>query len=508
MLLLSLIPASVMAQGNKPLNIIYIMTDDHAQQTMSCYDGSLNQTPGLDRLAKEGVLFENSFVTNSISGPSRAVLITGKFSHLNGFRDNASTFDGSQQTFPKLLQKAGYQTAIIGKWHLVSQPTGFDYWTILPGQGSYYNPDFITANGKEKVEGYVTNIITDKSIDWIEHRDKSKPFCLLLHHKAIHRNWMADTTDLLAYEDVTFREPATFWDGYKNRKAAAYQQQSIDKDMDLTYDLKMLHDSIHTPIGTWYGEITRMNGSQRAAWDRHYVPLTEQFLHDSLSGRELVQWKFQRYLRDYLKCVKSVDDNTARLYAYLEKEGLLENTIIVYASDQGFYMGEHGWFDKRFIYEESLRTPLLVRMPNSMDVPRGVRVKQMVQNIDYAPTLLTLAGVEVPSDMQGCSLDAILRGQKVKTWRDAIYYHYYEYPDAHRVHRHYGVRTDRYKLAHFYGSDINSWELFDLRTDPHEVNNVYGTAKYKNIQAQLHQRLTDLQAQYGDTEPEANYKDE
>lgn len=496
LLLLGLLPVSALAQGQKPLNIIYIMTDDHSQQTISCYDGRYNQTPAMDRLAAEGVRFGNSFVTNSISGPSRAVLLTGKFSHMNGFKDNTSTFDGAQQTFPKLLQGAGYQTAVIGKWHLVSTPTGFDHWDILPGQGSYYNPDFITAEGKHQEQGYVTDVITDKSIDWIEHRDKQKPFCLLLHHKAIHRTWMSDSAHMRDFEDVNFEVPATFEDTYQGRPAAEHQKMSIDKDMDLVYDLKMVDSSVVSNMKNW--ELMRMSPAQRATWDSTYQPLIDDFVANRPQGKELAIWKFQRYMRDYLKCVQSVDDNIARLYAYLEKEGLLDNTIIVYTSDQGFYMGEHGWFDKRFIYEESLRTPLIVRLPNNMKASRGVVANEMVQNIDYAPTLLTLAGVDVPQDIQGVSLDGILRGEKTAKWRDAVYYHYYEYPNEHSVHKHYGVRTERYKLAHFYDEGIDSWELFDLKTDPDELHNIYDSPKYQKVQAQLHAKLDTLRTQYQD----------
>lgn len=511
---LLLVPMSLSAFGvsaknkpdtgcDKPLNIIYIMTDDHSFQTISCYDGRYNRTPNLDRLAREGVRFGNSFVTNSISGPSRAVLVTGKHSHKNGFLKNEGghPFDGSQQTFPKLLQQNGYQTALIGKWHLFSTPTGFDHWEILPGQGSYYNPDFITSEGTHREHGYVTNIITEKGIDYLENRDKSKPFCLMLHHKAVHRIWMSDTCDLREFEDRTFPVPETFWDDYAGRPAAADQEMSIDKDMDLTYDLKMLDSTILTPLKGAYvwGERARMTPEQRAQWDSVYQPLIDRFLADSLSGKELVEWKFQRYMRDYLKSVKSLDDNIGRLMEYLEKEGLLENTLIVYASDQGFYMGEHGWFDKRFMYEESLRTPLLIRLPDCWKgVERGREVREMVQNIDYAPTFLTLAGATVPEDIQGVSLVPLLKDEKPKGWRDAIYYHYYEFPGEHHVRRHYGVRTDRYKLIHFYGDDIDTWELYDLKTDPTELHNRYDDPKLAKVRARMHERLEQLREQYDD----------
>lgn len=487
---------------DKPLNIIYIMTDDHSYQTLSCYDGRYNNTPNLDRLAAEGVRFGNSFVSNSISGPSRAVLMTGKHSHKNGYmRNDRDIFDGTQQTFPKLLQKAGYQTAIIGKWHLGGTPTGFDHWEILPGQGSYYNPDFITPEGTKHEPGYVTNVITDKGIDYLANRDRSKPFCMVLHHKAVHRIWMADTCDLQAYEDRTFPLPETFWDDYAGRSAAAGQQMSIDRDMDLAYDLKMVDSTIHTPLkgAIVHGELARMTPSQRAKWDSLYRPLTDQFVAARLTGRELVEWKYQRYMRDYLKSVKSLDDNIGRLYDYLEKEGLLENTLVVYTSDQGFYMGEHGWFDKRFMYEESMRTPLLMRLPGCWtEAKRGGIVPQLVQNIDYAPTFLSLAGVPVPEDIQGVSLLPLIKGEKPKHWRGAVYYHYFEFPGEHAVRKHYGVRTERYKLVHFYGNDIDSWELYDLKTDPTELHNRYSDPKLAKVRVDMHQKLDQSRRQYDD----------
>lgn len=495
-------------EQKKPLNIIYIMTDDHSYQTMSCYDGRYNQTPNLDRLANEGLKFTNSFVSNSISGPSRAVLLTGKHSHKNGFmRNDGQAFDGTQQTFPKLLQGAGYQTAIIGKWHLGGTPTGFDHWDILPGQGSYYNPDFITPAGNRHHEGYVTNIITDKGIDYLEKRDKDKPFCLLLHHKAVHRIWMSDIPHLHWYEEVNFPLPETFWDDYTGRRAAAAQEMSIDKDMDLVYDLKMLDPGIDSRLKQAYihGEIARMTPQQRAEWDAVYGPLTQQFLADSLTGKELAEWKYQRYMRDYLKSVQSLDENIGRLLDYLKKEGLLENTLIVYTSDQGFYMGEHGWFDKRFMYEQSLRTPLLVRLPDSWDdkqIKRGREVPELVQNIDHAPTFLSLAGVKVPEDIQGVSLLPLFQNEKEvrkkNGWRTGLYYHYYEYPGEHAVRKHYGVRGERFKLIRFYGDDIETWEMYDTQRDPDELQNLYGDERYAKVQLMMHQQLKDLQKQYDD----------
>ncbi len=487
------------AHTDEPLNIVYIMTDDHTGQMMSCYDTRYMHTPNLDRIARDGVRFTNSFVANSLSGPSRACMLTGKHSHANGFTDNtACVFDGDQPTFPKYLQKAGYQTALFGKWHLGSMPQGFDRWEILPGQGYYYNPDFIHENGDTITEhGYLTNIITDKSIDWLENgRDPEKPFCLLIHHKAIHRNWMADTADLYLYEDKTFPLPGNFYDDYAGRQAASEQEMSIIKDMDMIYDLKMDRPGEDSRLKEMYRYFcSRMDSAQRAAWDAFYDPIIEDFYSRNLQGKELAEWKFQRYMRDYMKTVKSLDDNVGRVLDYLEQKGLLDNTLVVYTSDQGFYMGEHGWFDKRFMYEESFRTPLIMRMPDGYD--RRGDITQMVQNIDYAPTFMEIAGVEIPEDIQGVSLLPLLKGEDPKDWRNSLYYHFYEYPAEHSVKRHYGVRNDRYKLIHFY-NDIDQWELYDLQADPNEMRNVYGQPGMEKVTSDMMKELKGLQEQYDD----------
>ena len=487
------------AEAPKQYNIVYIMTDDHTAQVMSCYDKRYMETPNLDRIANDGVRFTNSFVANSLSGPSRACMITGKHSCNNKFYDNTTCrFDSTQQTFPKLLQKAGYQTAMIGKWHLETLPTGFDYWKILPGQGDYYNPHFICQNHERvQMPGYVTNIITDEAIDWLDHkRDADKPFCLLIHHKAIHRNWMSDICNLELYEDKTFPLPDNFWDDYEGREAAAQQEMSIVKDMDLINDLKMLAEGKDSRLRKNYeGILGCMNEEQRAQWDAFYGPIIEDFYRRDLKGKKLAEWKFQRYMRDYMKTVKSLDDNVGRVLDYLEANDMLKNTLVVYTSDQGFYMGEHGWFDKRFMYEESMRTPLIMRLPDDFD--RKGDIDEMVQNIDYAPTFLELAGVEVPEDMDGVSLKPLLEGEKPEEWRDALYYHFYEYPAEHMVKRHYGVRTDRYKLIHFY-NDNDQWELYDLQEDPHEMHNIYGAEGTEAIVAQLKEKMLRLQEQYND----------
>ena len=401
---------TALAQQKKPMNILYIMSDDHSYQTISAYDNRFVHTPNIDWIANHGVRFTESFVANSLSGPSRACMLTGKHSHKNGFTDNTRTFDGSQQTYPKLLQKAGYQTAIIGKWHLTSDPTGFDYWDILTGQGDYYNPDFILNGKKIRREGYVTNIIADLTIDWMENkRDKDKPFCVLMHNKAPHRVWSPDTCDLDLYNDVEYPLPENFYDDYAGRKAAAKQKMNIMRDMDIVYDNKMAdkENEIHSnkDLEAWgRANYNRMTPSQREQWDRHYDPIIKKFKQAGLTGKALAEWKYQRYMHDYMRVVASVDRNVGRVIDYLRKHDLLDNTLIVYTSDQGFYMGEHGWFDKRFMYEESFRTPLLMYLPGG----KHGDVKEMVQNIDYAPTFLELAGVPVPKDIQGMSLLPLL----------------------------------------------------------------------------------------------------
>ncbi|VAW18523.1 Mucin-desulfating sulfatase [hydrothermal vent metagenome] len=483
----------------KKPNILFIMTDDHSYQTLSAYSNKLIETPNLDRIANEGVIFKNSFVGNSICAPSRATLLTGKHTHKNGQINNVVTFDGSQLTFPKLLQRAGYQTALIGKWHLKSDPTGFDYWNILPGQGQYYNPDFIEMGEKKQFEGYCTTLITDFALSWLDNRDPGKPFCLLLHHKASHRTWQPDTLNFAEFENKTYPVPDNFFDNYKGRRAAAEQKLSIRAtDMDIQYDLKMEDDQgrIHSRF-PWMKHTSRMNEAQKRAWENHYKPITKDFLEQNLQGDDLALWKYQRYMRDYLACIRSVDENVGRVLDYLEKNGLAENTLVVYTSDQGFYMGEHGWFDKRFMYEQSLRTPLLMHLPKGYS--KKGEVTELVQNIDYAPTFLDFAGVEIPPEMQGESLKPILSEEKNIEWRKGIYYHYYEFPNEHAVKRHYGIRTDRYKLIHFY-NDIEEWELYDLQSDPDEMNNLIHSEKYTALIDSLKTELIKLQELYDDTD--------
>ena len=500
-------------QPKRPLNVVYIMCDDHSYQTISAYDRRFMETPNIDRLATEGARFTNSFVANSLSGPSRACMLTGKHSHKNGFTNNEhGIFDGSQPTLPKWLGAGGYQTAMVGKWHLVSDPTGFDYWDILTGQGDYYNPVFI-RNGEQVVrEGYCTNITTDVALDWLDGRKADQPFCLFLHYKAPHRSWMPDLQDLGAFDDVTFPLPETFYDNYATREAAALQEMSIVKDMNVVYDLKMAdkEGEIHTPDQPWlenYGRDLyrrdlapgalvpgRMNAAQQSAWDTYYDPIIARFKEEKLEGKALAEWKYQRYMRDYCSVIRSVDRNVGRVYKYLEDNGLLDNTVIIYTSDQGFYMGEHGYFDKRFMYEESFRTPLLVRVPGKK---KGVDVSGFVQNIDYAPTILDLAGLPIPEDIQGESFLPLLNGKTPKDWRRSLYYHYYEYPAEHSVRRHYGVRTERYSLMHFY-NDIDEWELFDLQEDPMQLHNLYGEPGREALTEELKKELERLQILYDD----------
>jgi arylsulfatase A-like enzyme len=465
--------------GARP-NILFVFTDDHAYQAIGAYGSRINKTPNMDRLAREGMLFRNAFVTNSICAPSRAVILTGKYSHLNGVLDNVLTFDGSQQTFSKLLQKAGYQTALIGKWHLKSDPTGFDYWQILIGQGPYYNPPMIENGTKVTHTGYTTDIITDIALDWLKNRrDQKKPFMLMYQHKAPHRDWQPGPKYLTKYDNMTIPEPDTLFDDYSGRGSPAKtQEMSIEKSLNET-DLKLVPPK-------------DLNPEQRAPWDAAYNPANAAFRKANLSGKELVRWKYQRYIKDYLRCIDSVDENLGRVLQYLDETGLAKNTVVIYSSDQGFYLGEHGWFDKRWMYEESLRTPLLVRWPGV--VQAGSVNHDMVLNLDYPETFLDIAGVAVPGDMQGRSLKPLLMNRTPKDWRRSIYYHYYEYPGPHSVRRHYGVRTDRHKLIHFY--ELNEWELYDLSKDPKELRSVYGDPAYAKIRDELNAELKRLRTLY------------
>ena len=516
-------------ESNSPPNILFIFSDDHACQAISAYGSVINRTPNIDRLAHEGAIFENSFCSNAICAPSRAVVLTGKFSHVNGKIDNrADPFDTSQPTFNKALRAAGYQTAMIGKWHLRNDPEGFDYWKVLPGQGDYYNPDFRTpatlpegvpagagaappeAGGAgspevvtERIEGYVTDIITDLSLDWLRSgRDQEKPFLLMCQHKAPHRNWMPGPAHLRDLEGEEIPEPESLFDDYSGRAGpASRQEMSIARHFFPAYDLKITPPDPQNEedANNWAWASERMTPAQRAAWDAVYDPRNEAFRAANLQGEERVRYYYQRYIKDYLRCIASVDDSVGRILDYLDESGLAENTLIIYSSDQGFFLGEHGWYDKRWMYEESLRMPFLARWPAR--IPPGTRVPQMIQNIDYAPTFLEAAGLEVPGEVQGESLTPLLEGRDPGDWRRSIYYHYYEFPAVHMVAKHYGVRTERYKLIHYYETD--EWECFDLETDPGEMESVNADPEYAGIVAELKTELARLQALYGDTDPDA-----
>lgn len=438
-------------KNQKKPNIVFILSDDHGAQAVSCYDSTLIQTPNIDRIASGGAIFNNCFVTNSICAPSRAAILTGKYGHKNGVTGNDNTFDNTQITFPKLLNNAGYQTALVGKWHLKSTPTGFDYWNILPGQGDYIDPVFIERGDTVSYKGYVTDIITDLSLEWLKQRDKSKPFCLLTHHKAVHTPNIPPEKYEGLFEVKYIPLPETFYDDYSNRsKAASLQRIEFTKE--------------------------------RPDFPKHYrnVP-------DTISEELYPEAKYQLVMKDYLACVKSMDDNIGRIISWLKENNLAENTILIYASDQGFFLGEHRWFNKRFMYEESIKMPLVVQYPAR--VKPGTVVNEMIMNIDFAPTILDFAGSNVPEKMQGRSFRNILTGNKLtEPWRDVVYYHYYE--RGFGMQKHYGIRTQRYKLIHFY-EPIDEWEMFDLTQDPHEMNNIYNNPDYSESRKDLKQQLLE-----------------
>jgi arylsulfatase A-like enzyme len=481
---------SSIIQAQKKPNIVLIISDDHAYQAISAYGSKVAATPQIDRIAQEGILFTGAYVTNSLCGPSRATILTGKYSHKNGFKDNDhSRFDSTQNTFIKELHTAGYQTAWVGKWHLETTPQGFDYWQILPGQGNYYNPDFIMMDGSRKrITGYATNLIEDMAEDWLNNRDTSKPFCLVIGHKATHRSWIPDTSDLGAFDKVKFPLPANFYDDYDGRSAAKLQDMTIEKTMLLEYDLKMFPGEVDD------GSVLRMNTAQRAAFDHYYKPIQQNFYAHHLSGKALTEWKYQRYMRDYLSTALALDRNIGRTLNYLDVHHLKENTVVIYMSDQGFYLGEHGWFDKRWIYEESFRTPMMMRYPGV--IKAGTQSDQFVMNLDIAPTLLDIAGVKIPKDIQGKSMMPLIT--KKAEGRSAMYYHYYE-NGVHAVSPHFGIKTKRYKLIRFY-EKVDAWELFDLKEDPHEMHNLFGKKGYEKITAVLQNQLLKLVDEYDDAE--------
>jgi len=480
--------------GPRP-NILFIMTDDHSAQAISAYGSRINATPHIDQLAEQGVRFDNCFATNAICAPSRASILTGQYSHMHGVIDNGAVFDGGQDTFPKRLNAAGYETALFGKWHLKSEPTGFDHYDILPGQGHYYNPDFIRNGEKRREEGYVTDVTTDLCLDWLNNRSSDKPFCVMLHHKAPHRNWMPAPRHLHLYEDDVIPLPETFDDDYATRSSAAADQDlSITHTMREGYDLKA--DAADDQDARWYQrEYGRMSAGQKRSWDAAYGPRNRKARKITMSVAEKKEWKYQRYIKDYLRCIAAVDENVGRVLDHLDQNGLNKDTLVVYTSDQGFFLGEHGWFDKRFMYEESLRMPCIVRYPRGGAA--GRTESHLAANVDFAPTFLDYAGVDIPPAMQGRSLKPLLQGRSPYDWRPAVYYHYFEYPGAHSVKRHYGLRTQRYKLIHFY-YDIDAWELYDLQSDPHELKNLAQDKSHASLFKKLKRELKRLRRVHKD----------
>ncbi len=501
---------------SKPPNIVFLFSDDHSLQTLGAYGSRMqnfikkhNITPNIDKIAEQGVLFENSFVANSICGPSRACILTGKHSHKNGFKSNGDTFNPDQWTVVKALQNANYQTAVIGKWHLGSLPTGFDDYTVLPGQGKYYNPDFKIKGSSELVtkEGYCSDLIGDLTLDWLEtKRDPSKPFFLCSWHKAPHRTWMPHPRHFDLLDGIDVPEPENLFDDYQGRTSAASEQEMTIRDhINLAFDVKVTAPVSETSAndilnaapktksrdGATVGEFTRMTPEQKKAWDSYYAPRNEKFRKQNLKGEALVRWKYQAYLKDYIKCIKAMDENVGRVLDYLKENDLEDNTIIIYSSDQGFYNGEHGWYDKRWMYEESLRNPLIIKWPK-VTAP-GLKCKQMVQNIDYAPTLLDMAGAETLKEVQGESLVPLLKGESPDDWRKSILYTYYE-QGIHAVARHRGVRNERFKLIEFY--DKGEWEFFDLKSDPLEMKSEYDNPKYASKIREMKQELQQLMKQY------------
>ncbi|MEX0275611.1 MAG: sulfatase [Flavobacteriaceae bacterium] len=490
-------------------NIVFIMSDDHAYQAISAYDDRLIQTPNIDRIANGGMRFTNATVTNSICAPSRAVILTGKHSHINGKIDNLSPFDTTNVTFPQLLHKAGYQTAMFGKLHFGNNPKGFDEFKILPGQGDYYNPRFITQKGDTTITGYVTDIITDLTLDWMEHRrNPNKPFLLMYLHKAPHRAWLPAERHYKEFTQKEFPLPETLFDDYANRGTAAKTaEMGILRHMYLGYDNKLspeILDTLKIDRRINRSPLSRLNPEQRKAWDAVYGPIGDdlQKRYHTMDDSTLTVWKYQRYMQDYLATIATVDENVGRLLDYLDHHGLSENTVVIYTSDQGFYLGEHGWFDKRFMYNESFKTPLLIQWPHV--IKPGITEDEMVQNLDFAQTFLDMAGVTAPEVMQGESLLPLLKGEKDAWDRDAVYYHYYEYPAEHAVKRHYGIATKAHKLIHFY-YDMDEWELYDLQKDPYELHNLYHEPAYGETVAKMKRKLQEIRVKYKDSDSLGNH---
>ena len=472
----------------KKPNIIYIMADDLTTQAISAYGGiykDIAPTPNIDKVAKEGMLFQDVLVTNSICGPSRAAILTGNYSNLNGYYKNESggKFDDSKWTFPQEFQKSGYKTALFGKWHLGTEPVGFDtfkYHNASGQQGNYWNPLY-NDNGKNvKEKGYATNLSTDFALNWLDTKEKSKePFLMVLQYKAPHRPWHPDTKYEKLWDDIEMPYPSTFNDTYKGREKTAG-----DTEMTMEYfsrrDMKLERPK-------------NLKRKERIQWDFYGAKAGEIVQPKGMSDEEGKKWRYQNYIKDYLACVKSVDDNIGRVLTYLKENNLEDNTIIVVTSDQGFYLGDHGFFDKRFIYEESLRMPFMVKYPRI--IKEGSVNEDIITNIDFAPTLLELAGITTTQKMQGTSFVPVLEGNTPKDWQDAMYYHYYEFPFWHHVQPHYGIRTQKYTLAHFY-YNIDVWELYDLEKDPNQMNNIYNDPNYASTIAELKVKLKNLMVKY------------
>ena len=492
--------------AQKP-NIVFIMADDHAIQAISAYGhpiSKLANTPNIDRIAENGAIFQNSFVTNSICGPSRAVILTGKHSHINGFRQNGDHFNGSQPTLPKMLQQSGYNTAVFGKWHLHGYPEGFDDWKIIVDQGNYYNPDFIEHGDTTRIEGYATDIITNDALQWLQQdRTDSLPFFLMVQHKAPHRNWMPALRHANLYDSIQFPLPDSYFPDFNKQWASKEQLQTIYNDMYEGHDLKMTKSFGSTQLhnNPWSTDFDRMTLKQRDAWDAAYLDKNNDFHKAHLTGKDLAIWKGQRYLQDYMATIAAVDEGVGKILDYLEESGLDKNTLVVYTSDQGFWMGENGWFDKRFMYEESFKTPLLMQLPGT--IRPGTKINAMVQNLDFAPTFLELTGFSnLSKDMQGESFFGLLNGTlNEDDYRDVVYYHYYDYPAFHMVKKHYGIRTKRYKLIHFY-DDIDTWELYDLEKDPNEKMNLIMNTDYAQVLHRMRVKLDSVQTHYKVTETE------
>jgi arylsulfatase A-like enzyme len=475
-------PAPIAVERTRP-NIVFILADDHAAHAIGAYGSAVARTPNIDRLARQGIRFERAFCGNSICAPSRATILTGVHSHVHGVIDNSAVFDGSQATFPQALDGAGYDTALFGKWHLKSDPTGFDTWAVFPDQGEYYDPTIKSAAGTAKRAGYASEVVTDMALEWLGARaDSTQPFLLCLQHKAPHRSWEPGPNELALYRDETLPEPATLFDDYATRSSGAREQEMSVAEHLTDFDLKL-------------GEPRPKSAEHLALWSAAYDAENAALRSSPLSGAERTRWNYQRYVKDYLRCVAGVDASVGRVLDWLDAHGLAQNTLVVYMSDQGFFLGDHGWYDKRWMYEESLRLPLVARWPAV--IAPGRADEHLVQTLDIAPTLCAAAGVAPPSRSQGASLLPLFEGREPERWRDAIYYRYYEFPEPHRVEPHFGVRTERFKLLRF--PRIDAWELYDLREDPRELENRAGDPALARLRAELEQRLRALQTEFEDS---------